>query len=243
MTMAVIARKTAAPVYTIVLVSRADRLERGISDSHAGARLAMPPPIVLVRQTPPVYAFALTVSTSHGRRPPRYYRHMDEQILLRLARPDEIPVLVDLRERMLIELGSDDAARLADLRERSMPWFREAFAQGRALGWIAERHGLVVGGVTMTLNHLLPQYRSPSGNVASLLGLYVLPDVRGDGIATALVRTALDHARSWGADLVTLHAADKARPIYERLGFVQTKEMRLQFSELEAGQSPGGCGV
>lgn len=166
---------------------------------------------------------------------------MDPTVRIRPATTADLGTLVDLRERMLVELGSDDRDRLTDLRERSMPWFESAFAEGRAVGWIAERDGTVLGGVTMTLNHLLPQYRSPNGMVGSVLGLYVMPEERGGGLATALVQTAIGFAREWGADLVTLHAADKARPIYERLGFVRTKEMRLQFSELE--QSSGGCGV
>lgn len=111
------------------------------------------------------------------------------------------------------------------------------------MGWVAERGGVAVGGVTMTLNEGLPQYRSPNGRVASILGLYVVPEERGAGLATRLVNEGIAAARAWDADLVTLHAADKARPIYERLGFVRTKEMRLQFSEIDAGLSRGGCGV
>lgn len=168
---------------------------------------------------------------------------MQTRAQIRPARPEDIPTLIDLRERMLIELGSDDAGRLESLGTASRPWFERAFAEGRAVGWIAERDGTTVGGVTMTLNDGLPQYRAPNGRIASVLGLYVIPDERGAGLATRLVREAIDSAQTWGADLVTLHAADKARPIYERLGFVRTKEMRLQFSELDGGLPTGGCGV
>lgn len=156
---------------------------------------------------------------------------MDDEALIRPAAPADIPTLVDFRERMLSEIGSDDAKRLRQLRERALEWFPQAFEDGQALGWIAEREGEVVGTLSMTLSETQPQYRSPSGRTAHVYGLYVLPAERSAGIATRLVQTAVSHACEWGADIVTLHAADKARPLYERLGFVATKEMRLQFCE------------
>lgn len=164
---------------------------------------------------------------------------MNAPEITRADTPD-VPVLIDLRERMLRELGSDDPVRLAQLATGSLPWLEEAFADGRATGWLARRDGEVIGGLVMLLSHTLPQYRSPNGRVASLLGLYVVPEERGAGTATQLVSAAVEHAREWGADVVLLHAANKARPLYERLGFAATKEMRLQFSETDV-PAPGDC--
>lgn len=132
---------------------------------------------------------------------------------------------------MLIELGADDPERLAELARVSIEWSEPALAEGRLAGWIAERDGDVIGGVSMTIATTLPQYRSLSGRVAAVWGLYVMPAERGQGIATRLVSTTVGHAREQGCDLVTLHAADRARPIYERLGFSATSEMRLQLAE------------
>lgn len=162
------------------------------------------------------------------------------ELLINAATASDIPVLIDLRERMLLELGSNDPVRLAQLAIGSRPWLEQAFADGRATGWLAVRDGAIIGGMLLLLSHGLPQYRSPAGKAASIIGLYVVPGERGAGIATLLVSTAVDHAREWGAEVVLLHAADKARPLYERLGFIATKEMRLQFSEHDA-PAPGGC--
>jgi GNAT superfamily N-acetyltransferase len=168
---------------------------------------------------------------------------MTTSISIRRATPADISTLIDLRERMLIELGAADPERLSELEHRSHRWYPAAFADGRAVGWIAERDGRVVGGLSVTLTESTPQHRSPSGRVASIFGLFVHPEFRGEGTATRLVLAAVRFARDWGADLVTLHAADKARPLYERIGFVPTKEMRLQFSELQddAALKDGGC--
>jgi GNAT superfamily N-acetyltransferase len=159
---------------------------------------------------------------------------MTDDIRIRPAQPADAGTLIELRGLMLIELGADDPARLAELARVSIEWVEPAFAEGRLVGWIAERDSRVIGGASMTLTTALPQYRSLAGKVASVYGLYVVPAERGRGIATRLVSMAVSHAREQGYDLVTLHAADKARPLYERLGFVATSEMRLEL----AGKAP-----
>lgn len=155
---------------------------------------------------------------------------MTDDILIRPAGTADAGILVELRGRMLIELGADDPERLAELARVSIEWSEPALADGRLAGWIAEREGSVIGGVSMTLATTQPQYRSLSGKVASVYGLYVLPAERGCGVATRLVSAAIAGARERGWDLVTLHAADQARPIYERLGFTATSEMRLELT-------------
>ncbi len=155
---------------------------------------------------------------------------MTDDIIIRRAGIDDVGTLVEIRGRMLLELGADDPDRLAELARVSIEWSEVALAEGRLAGWLAERDGTAVGGVTMTLSSTLPQYRSIRGRVASVYGLYVDSAERGAGIATRLVSCAVEHARASGVELVTLHAADKARPVYERLGFEPTSEMRLEFA-------------
>ena len=155
---------------------------------------------------------------------------MTGHIHIRPAGPADIGTLIELRGRMLIELGADDPERLAELARVSIEWSEPAFADGRLAGWIAERDARVIGGISMTLTTTLPQYRSLAGAVASVYGLYVEPAERGCGIATRLVSAAVEHARERGYDLVVLHAADRARPLYERLGFAPTSEMRLELA-------------
>lgn len=151
---------------------------------------------------------------------------MSTDITIRAATAADAGTLVDLRERMLCELGRDDAERLGRLREGTLEWFAEGFSAGEVFGWIAERDGCPVGGVTMAIIRTQPQYRCMDGRVASIFGLFVEPVERGAGIATRLVETAVAQAGSLGLELVSLHAAEKARPIYERLGFEASSEMR-----------------
>jgi len=43
------------------------------------------------------------------------------------------------------------------------------------------------------------------------------------------MRTILDWIKQQGLRSVNLHASDEGRPLYERLGFESTNEMRLKF--------------
>lgn len=128
---------------------------------------------------------------------------------------------------MLIELDAHEPERLRSLNEATIAWFNRAMREDAGFGWIAEADGGNVGGLSMSLLLTQPQYRAPRGLLVSLWGLFVEPEWRGRGIATRLVREAVSFAEARDFELVTLHAATMARPIYERLGFEPTSEMRL----------------
>jgi GNAT superfamily N-acetyltransferase len=60
-----------------------------------------------------------------------------------------------------------------------------------------------------------------------------LPEARGEGLATALMATALADGRERGCTTSTLEATDLGRPVYERLGYrslgkIQMWERRLR---------------
>ena len=63
-----------------------------------------------------------------------------------------------------------------------------------------------------------------------LVGMWVAPDSRGQGVADRLVEAVCDLARQSGAAAVTLWVTevnDRARAFYRRLGFAPTGERQL----------------
>ena len=60
-----------------------------------------------------------------------------------------------------------------------------------------------------------------------MLNVYTNPEHRGRGLARMLMEHILGWARAQGFATVELHASDEGRPLYEKLGFGQTNEMRL----------------
>jgi len=59
------------------------------------------------------------------------------------------------------------------------------------------------------------------------MGMYVLPEWRRRGLARALMKSVISCAAEKGAPLITLHASDEGRILYEKLGFTPAPEMRL----------------
>jgi GNAT superfamily N-acetyltransferase len=130
-------------------------------------------------------------------------------------------------------LSTEGAA--AELRAAAEPLVAEWIAAGTYVGWLAEplsRPGLVVGGAGVQLRAMLPRpNREGSGLLAGpeayVLNVFVERAWRRRGVATLLMEYVLGYARERRLRLVTLHATPEGRPLYERLGFGPTNEMRL----------------
>ncbi len=69
---------------------------------------------------------------------------------------------------------------------------------------------------------LMPQLETPY-----ILSMYTAPGDRRRGLASQIVRRLIGEARRRGYPRVTLHASSQGKPVYERLGFEPTSEMRL----------------
>lgn len=155
---------------------------------------------------------------------------------IRLAGTADIPVLARHRVEMFADMGrlaADGAAEA--LRAATEPVLGDWMAADAFVGWLAEpmsRPGLVVGGAGVQLRPMLPRPgRDGRGLVqgpeAYVVNVFVERAWRRRGVATTLMTHVLGYARERRLRIVTLHASDEGRPLYERLGFAPTNEMRL----------------
>ena len=136
---------------------------------------------------------------------------------------------------------ADDAAALAELGARTFtdtfghlyqPSDLEIFLQNHSPdNWdkelsdpafevrVAERAGVLVGYVKLGPPHLPFE---PRGEAAELRQLYVIEEVKGQGIADELIRWVIDRARDKRADHLYLSVFTenhRARRFYEKYGF------------------------
>jgi GNAT superfamily N-acetyltransferase len=138
------------------------------------------------------------------------------------------------RRSMFLEMGIPDDEGMKAMIRAFVPWVRERLADGRYLGWLVEDGDAVVAGGGMVLMDFAPHYRDPQPLRAHLLNFYVAPEARGSGLAYGLLKTAIQEARLRGIGVMTLHASDAGRPLYERNGFKASNEMMLMMAESEA---------
>ncbi|MGH9467564.1 MAG: GNAT family N-acetyltransferase [Terriglobales bacterium] len=132
----------------------------------------------------------------------------------------------------------------AELEEASARWLEKTLGDGSYIGWIVEEHdGLVssstprvLGGAGLWLMDWPPHYLHLESRRGYLLNFYVVPEARRSGIAAQLVRLAVAECGKRGIRVATLHASAMGRPVYERLGWANSNEMKFDV-ELGGGST------
>jgi len=131
---------------------------------------------------------------------------------LRPARPDDRDFLYDLNEATMREhaeqvWGWDDAEQAAFFENRFQPddW-QVIQADGRDVGVLIVKE---------------------EDDQIYLAEIQILPESQGHGIGSSVVRALMEEAVAAGKPLSlrVLHVNDRARALYERLGFRQFKEI------------------
>lgn len=147
---------------------------------------------------------------------------------IRLAEPSDARILSDARRHMYEDMGETNTESLDAADAQYEVWVRDALASGRAVGYVAEnRDGEWIGAATAHIAETPPSMGNPAGVQHYLLGLWVRPDARRRGVATAMVARAVEHAKASGAGAVMLVASETGRLVYERLGFEPAPAMRM----------------
>lgn len=129
------------------------------------------------------------------------------------------------------ELPDDLYGTLADA---ATAYFARAIPDGSYVAWVAQERDApdkIVGGAGLQLRVLLPRpdpmgtrlVRGPQGLI---MNVFTERSWRRRGVAEALMRDVLEWCRVHGVESVVLHASDNGRPLYEKLGFTPTNEMR-----------------
>lgn len=134
---------------------------------------------------------------------------------IRQATITDIDILVDLRLRFLKEIGYAGKGVANAIRD----YMLDAIPRGQFAAWIAEADSEIIATSGLVFNQKVPHGRNPSGREGFVLNIYTLPEWRGRGIATALMKTIVQHVRQQGVTCIRLHTSDDGAGIYRKLGF------------------------
>ena len=133
-----------------------------------------------------------------------------DALTIRLARPEERPDLEALQRRASLALPEYREQLEAHPEVIEVP--AEQIAEGQVL--VAELRGRIAGFAAVI--------------AGELDGLFVEPDLWGQGIGTALIEAAAHEARIQGLSL-TVTANPTARLFYEKSGFAFEGERETMF--------------
>ena len=150
----------------------------------------------------------------------------------RTATPEDAALVAYFREAMLRGMGHGDAATLDAMSRGFTTWVEERLKNGVYLGWITEDEGRPVASAGLFLMDWPPHPLDPKGATRGyLLNVYVDPAYRRRRLAKELTRMAMDECAKRGVAMMTLHASDAGRPVYEGLGFTPGNEMQRRIAE------------
>ncbi len=153
---------------------------------------------------------------------------MIDGICIRTATVNDVPTLILHRRMMWWDMGRRDDRAFEAMEEAAREYFPAAVADGSYRGFLAVTNsGEVVGGGGIVISAWPGILGQRQPRRAMILNMYVEKPYRRRGIARALMETMIDFCRREGFAHVGLHASDEGRPLYEKLGFKPTNEMRL----------------
>ena len=137
----------------------------------------------------------------------------------RPANTNDIPVLVELRKKLLLEEGLPPDADI-DAPLALGEYFTAAMADGSLAAWVAEEEGEVAATGAVCFFTLPPTFSNPAGRVAYITNMYTRKEYRRKGIATGILDIAIAEAKARGCGRIQLHASEDGKSIYRRAGFV-----------------------
>ena len=174
---------------------------------------------------------------------------MTDRVQVRLATPQDADVIAWHRARMFQDMGQLPLDLFEPLRSSARELLSALLKTGEYVGWLASTRqspAEVVAGAGVQLRQVFPHPRRRTdgsmvlarGRHAIIVNVFTEPAWRRQGLAELLMRHILEWARRERLDRLVLHASVEGRPLYDRLGFVPTNEMRFA-DELEP--SPADC--
>ncbi|PSB04223.1 GNAT family N-acetyltransferase [Merismopedia glauca] len=118
---------------------------------------------------------------------------------------------------------------IPDWQQELIKFIESARSQLDYQAFVAEFDGKPIGSVSCQLfAGLYPiPFVESYRKYGYIWGVYVEPEYRQQGIGTQLTQRAVNYLKSINCTQVILHASPYGMPVYTKLGFVPSNEMRL----------------
>ncbi len=163
---------------------------------------------------------------------------MPNQFHVRFATPADADIIGTHRARMFYDMGDIPDHLFDEFQARSREHLQRMLKSGEYIGWLASpAHSLgkIIAGAGVQLRQVSPHPSTgpngergiAEGRHAIIINVFTEPEWRRRGVAALLMQYIIDWSRNEKLDRLVLHASDEGRALYEKLGFVQTSEMKF----------------
>jgi GNAT superfamily N-acetyltransferase len=161
---------------------------------------------------------------------------MPAAFVVRCATITDAGIIARHRAEMFSDMGLLPRSLYDALIAETLKYLETTLPAEEYVGWLAAPPGqpeIIVGGAGLIVRRVPPHpHAGPDGPIVApglqglVLNVFTERTWRRRGLAELLMRQVLDWAASAGLETLVLHASDEGRPLYERLGFLTTNEMR-----------------
>jgi ribosomal protein S18 acetylase RimI-like enzyme len=144
-------------------------------------------------------------------------------IQVRRAAPVDAPALARLRWQW----RTDERGEVGDIsRESFLTFFEEWVVDHVAthVPFLAEADGRIAGMAWLVLTDRPPSPSRLDRRGGDIQSVYVIPELRRQGVGKALLEAACRHANDRELAFVTVHSAPAAIEFYQGLGFTQDEQ-------------------
>lgn len=138
---------------------------------------------------------------------------------VRKSSKKDMDAVASLRIKLLKEVGNiDENCEIPSLKQAIKNYMNQRLNHD-FMCWVAEKESKIVGISGFLIVPKPPEGCNLSGLEGYVMNMYTLPEHRGKGVATMLLNTIINYAKSRKIKVIRLNATDSGRPLYERIGF------------------------
>lgn len=147
---------------------------------------------------------------------------------IRSATLNDVSVLCVHRRRMFEDMGHNDTQLLSTMMDRFAEWVTVRLQTEHYFAWLAESPEQdVIASAGLWLMDWPPHVLDPIGPRGYILNVFTEPQHRRHGLARMLTEHCIQFCRKRHIKVVTLHASQHGRMLYESMKFVESNEMKL----------------
>jgi GNAT superfamily N-acetyltransferase len=144
------------------------------------------------------------------------------------AGKDSVSILMRHRECMWREIGNYTEEQIRISQENYSAWLSRKLSAGELFAFIAYDDAReAAGSGCVWVQSTGPKPHNPDGIVSYLMSMYTVEKFRRQGVAAAILNKAIEFSRQKGIRRMYLHASRFGHPLYQKAGFVESNEMRL----------------
>jgi len=130
------------------------------------------------------------------------------------------------RKAMFADMRNATEPILEEMARNFEPWVRRMLVNSKYAGWITSDSQRPIASAGLLILDWAPHFLDPTCDQRGyILNIFVEPEYRRQGLAQMLTKECIAEARRRGIGVVALHASEKGRPVYEKLGFSASNEM------------------